>query len=246
MNTSPAKAEKFCLSRRAFVQSHVGLVREGNEDACAVSGVAERVTSWSGLISSENGWALVADGVGGHVAGETASALAIEILRPMMSELRTDEDVQDAVNAADAALFTAMDLRPELRGMGTTIAGVGLRPGGAFSLSAGDSRVYAFKNGTLTQISIDDATKRGHLLQCLGGFQEPVPLFVHTHDLERDATILVCTDGLTNELTDAQIAEILTSRPPDPALALVDAALEAGGHDNVSVVVIEGGPGIAD
>ena len=239
MNTSPATDDKSCSSWRAFVQSHVGLVRDSNEDACAVSAVGERVTSWSGSISRQDGWALIADGVGGHVAGETASALAIEILRPMMPTLQTDEDIQNAVNVADSGLFMAMDMQTELRGMGTTIAGVLLRPGGAIMFNAGDSRIYVFENGTLAQISIDDATKGGHLLQCLGGHQEPVPLFVHTHRLERDATILLCTDGLTDLLTDAQIAAILSGRPVDPALALVNASLQAGGHDNVSVVVVE-------
>ena len=239
MNTSPAKIDESGISWRAFAQSHVGLVRDGNEDACAVSSVAERVTSWSGLISGHDGWALIADGIGGHVAGEIASAMAIEILRPMMPALQTDEDIQSSVNAADAGLFMAMEMRPELRGMGTTIAGALLRPGAAVTFNAGDSRVYLFENGTLTQISVDDATKGGQLLQCLGGFQEPVPLYVHIHQLERDATILLCTDGLTDLVADAQIATILTGRPADPALALVIAALKAGGRDNVSVVVVE-------
>ena len=239
MTTPPAKVDEGGTSWRAFAQSHVGLVRDSNEDCCAVSSVAERVTSWSGLISGHEGWALITDGIGGHAFGEIASALAIEILRPLMPALQTDEDIQNAVNTADAGLFMAMGMRPELRGMGTTIAGVLLRPDGAIAFSAGDSRVYAFEKDTLTQVSIDDATKGGHLLQCLGGFQEPVPLYVHTHQLECAATILLCSDGLTDLLTDAQIAAILTRRPADPALALVNAALEAGGSDNVSVVVVE-------
>ena len=239
MTTSPAKVDEGGTSWKAFAQSHVGLLRDYNEDCCAVSSVAERLTSWSGWISGHDGWALIADGIGGHVAGEIASALAIEILRPMMPALQSDGDIQNAVNAADAGLFMAMEMRPELRGMGTTIAGVLLRPGGAITFNAGDSRVYAFVDDMLTQISVDDAAKGGQLLQCLGGFQEPVPLYVHTHQIERAATMVICSDGLTDLLTDAQIAAILTSRPGDPALALVNAALKAGGHDNVSVVVIE-------
>lgn len=219
--------------------SHCGLVREWNEDSCAVSGVDGRLTSWRGSLSSRDGWALIADGVGGHAAGETASALAVEILRPMMPQLQSDHDIQLAVNAADAALFMAMDLRPELRGMGTTIAGVLLRREGVIAFNAGDSRIYQFVNGMLDQVSIDDATKGGALLQCLGGLQEPVPMFVHTRWINPDAALVICSDGLTDLLTDPMIAETLMRVTADPALALLNAALEAGGHDNVSVIVLD-------
>ena len=229
----PAKAQK------AFVASHVGLLRTLNEDACAVSSATERVTDWTGSISSQDGWALIADGLGGHVAGEIASALAIEIMRPLMSALQTEQDIQDAVNTADAGLFMAMELRPELHGLGTTIAGVLLRPSKAITFNAGDSRCYLFESGALTQVSVDDRTKRGRLLQCLGGFQEPVPMYVHTHPVEGDATILLCSDGLSDLVADDEICSILASRAANPAQALVDAALKAGGNDNVTVVVIE-------
>ena len=226
-------------ARSAFVASHSGLVREWNEDSCAVSGVDGRLTSWRGFLSSRNGWALIADGVGGHVAGETAGALAVEIIRPMMANLQSDHDIQLAVNAADAALFMAMDLRPELRGMGTTIAGVLLRREGVIAFNAGDSRIYQVVNGMLDQVSIDDATKGGALLQCLGGFQEPVPMLVHTRWINPEAALVICSDGLTEMLTDQMIAETLMSGTADPALALLNAALEAGGHDNVSVIVLD-------
>ncbi len=204
-----------------------------------MSGVDGRLTSWRGSLSSRDGWALIADGVGGHAAGETASALAVEILRPMMPQLQSDHDIQLAVNAADAALFMAMDLRPELRGMGTTIAGVLLRREGVIAFNAGDSRIYQFVNGMLDQVSIDDATKGGALLQCLGGLQEPVPMFVHTRWINPDAALVICSDGLTDLLTDPMIAETLMRVTADPALALLNAALEAGGHDNVSVIVLD-------
>jgi len=241
MSTLPTNGDQSAAVRRAFAESHVGLVRDGNEDACAVSSVNERVSTWSGLISTHDGWALLADGVGGHVAGEIASALAIEIMRPLMSALQTDEDIQNAVNEADTGLFMAMEMRPELHGMGTTIAGVLFRQGGAITFSAGDSRAYAFQDGVLAQMSVDDRGKRGCLLQCLGGFQEPVPLFVHTRRVEGNPTILLCTDGLTDLVADDQISAILSGPAANPAQALVDAALNAGGHDNVTVLVVQGG-----
>jgi len=197
------------------------------------------VTDWSGAISSQEGWALICDGLGGHVAGEIASALAIEVMRPLMGSIKRDSDIQDAVNTADQALFLAMEMRPELRGLATTIAGVILRPNSAVSFNCGDTRTYALENGILRQLSVDDISKRGQLLQCLGGFQEPVPLLVHTCRVEPEATLVICSDGLSNVLADEQITAILANRPSDPARALVNAALENGGVDNVSVIVIE-------
>jgi protein phosphatase len=197
------------------------------------------VTEWSGSLSKKDGWALIGDGLGGHVAGEIASALAIEVLRPTMSELKTEQDIQSAVNRADEALFMAMDMRPELRGMGTTIAGFILRPSGALAFNCGDTRAYSLERGVLRQLSVDDVSKRGQLLQCLGGFQEPVPLLVHTCPVGREATLVLCSDGLSNLVGDEQIAAILQVRPSNPALALVNAALAKGGHDNVTVIVIE-------
>jgi serine/threonine protein phosphatase PrpC len=204
-----------------------------------VSGVGGTVVDWTGELVEDGGWALLADGLGGHVAGEVASALAIEVIRPVMPQLRTDDDVHRAVNAADTAIFMAMDMRPELRGMGTTIAGVVLRPDATITFNAGDSRIYALEHGSLTQTSIDDATKGGALLQCLGGYQEPVPIHVHVQRFGPEAAVLLCSDGLTNMLSDDEIASVLASDPDNPASHLVEAGLAAGGHDNVSVIFIQ-------
>jgi PPM family protein phosphatase len=225
--------------RRAFVRSHVGHVRSSNEDRCAVSACKSVVERWQGEIQAEGGWALVADGVGGHVAGEVAAAIAIEVLRPLMPQLRTDDDIQKAVNSADQAIYMAMQMRPDLHGMATTIAGVVLRRDGILAFNAGDSRLYAFHRDRLEQISTDDATRSGALLQCLGGFQEPVPMLVHVRRVQPEAHILICSDGLTDMLPDEQIAGVLRECSPEPAEALVEAALGAGGHDNVSVIVIQ-------
>ena len=214
-------------------------MRSSNEDRCAVSGSEDSLKSWQGELSIDSGWALVADGVGGHVAGEVAASIAIEVLRPMMGQLRGDEDIQQAVNAADRAIMMAMEMRPELRGMATTIAGVVLGPDGILAFNVGDTRVYAFDDGLLEQVSTDDATRNGALLQCLGGFQEPVPLLVHVRRVRPEANMLLCSDGLTDMLQDEQIARVLNENPEQPAQALVRSALTAGGHDNVSVIVIQ-------
>jgi serine/threonine protein phosphatase PrpC len=165
--------------------------------------------------------------------------LAIEVLRPMMPGLKGHGDIQNAVNMADQALFLAMEMRPELRGLATTIAGVILRPNGVVAFNCGDTRIYALNDGTLRQLSVDDTTRSGHLLQCLGGFQEPAPVYVHTCTVDARSTLLICSDGLSNLVADEQIATVLRAMPSNPALALVNAALEHGADDNVSVIVIE-------
>lgn len=224
---------------KVFVASDVGRVRSNNEDRCAVSAAAGFLTDWRGALASEGGWALLADGVGGHVAGEIAATLAIEVMRPLMPGIQADEDIERAVNVADKAIFMAMDMRPELRGLATTITGAVFRPDEVITFNVGDSRAYSFEKGVLRQTSKDDVTSSGRLLQCLGGFQEQVPLLVHKHSVERRAGVLLCSDGLTDLLPDAEIEAVLRRTPDDPARALVDAALAAGGHDNVSVIFVD-------
>lgn len=223
---------------KAFVASDVGKVRSNNQDRCAVSAATGCLTRWRGTLASEGGWALIADGVGGHVAGEVAANLAIEVMRPLMAGMRTDEDVQRAVNAADEAIFMAMDMRPELRGMATTITGAVFQSDRAITFNVGDSRAYSFGNGPLTQTSTDDSTHSGALLQCLGGFQEQVPILVHIRRIEQAADVLLCSDGLTDLVPDAAIEAVLRRAPANLAQALVDAALTAGGHDNISVIAL--------
>jgi PPM family protein phosphatase len=226
------------LARRAFVRSHVGRVRPRNEDSCAVSGSSERLSDWSGNLKQHGGWALLADGLGGHVAGEVASALAIEVMRPMMAQARSEEDIRAAISAADSALYLAMDMQPALQGMGTTIAGVLLAGSSVIAFNVGDSRIYSFNKGALTKISIDDAVAGNRLTQCLGGAQSQTSLTIHVSRPNAGSSQLLCSDGLTDMLSDAEIAAILATTLKNPATSLVEAALEAGGHDNVSIIFI--------
>ena len=226
-------------SVRAFLRSDVGRVRQVNEDRCAVSGSGGITINWSGELNADGGWALLADGMGGHVAGEIAAALAIEVLRPLMPHIHTTEDVQRAVNLADEAIFMAMEMRPELHGMGTTIVGAVTRPGAALTFNVGDSRIYAVESGVLRQTSTDDVTRSGALMQCLGGYAEPVPIHVHTAWIEPNVDILLCSDGVTDMLSDVKIADALGETTDDPADAVVSAALAAGGHDNTSVIILK-------
>ncbi|HEV2747285.1 MAG TPA: protein phosphatase 2C domain-containing protein [Allosphingosinicella sp.] len=227
---------------RCWARTHVGHVREANEDVCAVPGWTSRGDddSWHGAIAGDGGWALVADGMGGHAAGEVASALAVAFLAPLMPTLADAADAAWALAGANAALHEAMARDPALGGMGTTMVGAVLHGDTALVFNLGDSRAYLMTDSRLAQISNDHALG-GHILtRYLGGgtaaaFEPSVARVA----VMPGARLLLCSDGLTNMVGDDGIARLLASGSPDPADALVRAALDAGGVDNVSVVVVE-------
>lgn len=228
-----------------FVQcsaiTHHGLVRERNEDAIAVSAVIELpLTGWTGVLPSAGGWALVADGIGGHAGGEVASRLVIELLRPVMWLLSDRHAVAQALTAASNGLFEAMVRYPELGGMGTTIAGAILQSDRALVFNVGDSCIYLFEAGRLEQISEDHAVDGHTLAQCLGGLHGPsrIDPHVRTVRLPPGSSLLLCSDGLTDMVAHEKIAAILGSDEPDHAFSLFQAALKGGGVDNVSAVAL--------
>ncbi len=224
---------------RIHALSHLGEVRTRNEDAIAIPLADDLIFSWSGEMPLEECWALLADGMGGHIAGEVASELALTVLRPLMPTIRDEDDITRAISDADAALYLAMEMRPELQGMGTTLAGAVFVGHEAIVFNVGDSRAYGFADGRLSQLSVDDAIE-GQLTQCLGGSQDQVPLSPHIvrYPFRPGTLLLLCSDGLTDMVSDAKIAEILSARPANAATRLVLAALQAGGFDNVSVVAL--------
>lgn len=228
---------------KCWAATHVGYKRQSNEDTVEVSSRQsdDTLSRWRGYISNDEGWAIVADGMGGHVAGEIASELAVELLRPVMSRLRDEGDATLAINSANRGLFEAMSRNPALSGMGTTIAAVALRGTEALAFNVGDSRVYLHSGGHLRRLSTDHSVE-GHILtQCLGGSQlQALKPHVQRFTLEPYSKLLICSDGLTDMLSEEEIGEQLSRAVgAHPALRLVRAALKAGGHDNVSVIVIE-------
>lgn len=220
--------------------THPGLVRGNNEDAYLTSGQYPDggVESWEGPLEP-NGWALVADGMGGHAAGEVASDLAVQCLASVLSGLSTLDEVAAAVETTNIALFDTMRLRPELGGMGTTIAGVKFLGSSALIFNAGDSRIYHELGGALRQVSEDHVVGGYMLTKCLGGtsVRAPVEPFATTVAIPRCSRVLLCSDGVTDELSDEIIHRLLQGE--NPAKALVAAALTAGGRDNATAVVLE-------
>jgi protein phosphatase len=233
----------------AALATDVGRVRDHNEDA--------------GLVTPN--LVAVADGMGGHAAGEVASELAIEALRALgdTEDLRP-QDVREAVLDGNRAILESAARNPQQTGMATTLAGLArVMVGGSPHWSVvniGDSRVYRVVDGRLSQVSKDHSEvaelvtlglltpeealvhpARNIVTRCLGRDPvEPVDSWVFPpHAGER---FLLCTDGLTNEIRDPAIARILLDGDDAQAIAdrLVAAAVEAGGRDNVTVVVVLG------
>lgn len=204
----------------------------------------------------------VADGVGGATAGEVASQTAInEIITLEKSRLMTGLDLalRGAVQRANSTLGFLIDCHPELSGMGTTLTAVALSNDGEYVIAnVGDSRTYLYRDGHLRQltrdqsfvqalidrgaISPDEARRhpqRSLVLQALDGRSRTV-METDVHQARVGDRLLLCSDGVSDYLTDEEIALALsTSSCDDAAQRLVAAALASGGQDNVSAVVAD-------
>ncbi len=231
--------------------THVGLVRSGNEDS--VRPLADGSSEDAVVVA-------VADGMGGAVAGEIASRVAIEAATDPGpdSSLSPGERVQ----AGNAAVIEAITEDFRLSGMGTTLTLGYFDPSGVLRVGhIGDSRLYLYRNGALEQLT-DDHTlvaelvamgqiteeqaenhPRRHLVTRVIG-TETIDVDELDFELESGDRILICSDGLTSMLRDTQVAEILrqSTSPSDAAWSLVEAANAAGGVDNTTVAVVDVSP----
>jgi len=224
--------------------THVGLRRELNED------------TYYG--DSELGLWLVADGMGGHEYGEIASALARETI---VRETRQGTPLPQAIRIADEEIIRASRQRKDVLPMGTTIVAARIL-GNRFEVAwVGDSRVYLWHDGKLAQlsqdhsyvqelisqgtISVDQARSHPHrnvVTQALG-VTEPDNLNVETMsgELVPGMQLLLCSDGLTEEVDDRAISQLLSHTEcsaQECVDELVAAALDGGGSDNVTVVLV--------
>lgn len=227
----------------AAARSDIGRVRENNEDAALC---LDHVVA-------------VADGMGGHAGGEVAAALAITLIEAAFTGRSVDELVA-AVRAANRAIAERADTMAGLEGMGTTICAAGaIADGQVAVVNVGDSRAYLFRDGELRQLTDDhsvtgELVRRGELTAAAAaehphrnvltralGVGSTVDVDAALHDLHSGDRLLLCTDGLFNELTADEITSVLGSTPDAAAAAdaLVDIALAHGGHDNVTAVVAD-------
>jgi PPM family protein phosphatase len=233
------------LALRFVARSDVGLVREGNED----SGYAGPF-----LLA-------VADGMGGHAAGEVASSVALSTLATLEDDVPSTElldALAGAVNEANAAISDMVEKHPQLDGMGTTLTAL-LWSGRRLGLvHVGDSRAYLLRGNQIRQITHDHTfvqqlqdegritaeeaavhPQRSLLLRCLDGRSNPEPDLSVREVLLGDR-YLVCSDGLSGVVSDEQLAEALAGDDlATVADTLVELALRAGGPDNITCVVAD-------
>lgn len=235
--------------------SHTGLVRETNEDAVAYVIPADVDPG-----AKRGSLFLVADGMGGHAAGEIASRIAAHTVLRLFYELdgSPPDILSQSFSAADEAIRTQSQAEPEYAGMGTTCTVLAVCDGAAYLAHVGDSRAYLWRDGTLHQISRDhslvaemvqrglltnaeaaQSPQRNIITRALGSDVSAEP-FVFTEGLpvQRGDVFVLCSDGLTDVVDDKKISETIAREPPPEACqALLDAALAAGGPDNISVGV---------
>jgi protein phosphatase len=232
-----------------------GAVRPLNEDSVAF------VAPLNGDPAAAQGsLMLVADGMGGHAAGEVASALASQTVRRVFYECAgsVPQVLGTAFKAAHRAIQDWAAQNPEYKGMGTTCTAIAVRDGQAWLAHIGDSRAYLLRNGILTQLSDDqtliaqwlregkltprqarDSPISNVILQALGANEVIAPIIWSEPLALTPADVLVlCSDGLSGVVPDDVIAERAGRLPPSEACeALIETAIAAGAPDNVSVGV---------
>ncbi|MBT9258033.1 protein phosphatase 2C domain-containing protein [Phycicoccus sp. MAQZ13P-2] len=233
--------------------SDTGAVRRLNEDAVHCG---ERLF-------------VVADGMGGHAAGDVASALTVEVLAELETGVLSGRSVREAVRRANDRVCAHAREHPAAAGLGTTVAGIALLDGERSYWAVfhvGDSRVYAVREGVLHRVTADHSEVQ-ELLDAGSITEEEARVHPARHVITRavgeepapevDLVLVpadtgtrwvLCTDGLTDELADPDLAAVLAAGHPAQMTAdlLVRRALEQGGHDNVTVVVVDEASTAAD
>ncbi len=239
------------MSRRMELRwgatTHTGRVRTGNEDAF-LAGPQLFV---------------VADGMGGHNAGEVASAMAVATLQSgAVNGLNSAAEMQMLIRGANAAIYAASITHSDQRGMGTTVTTLARLNGDNFEVvvaNVGDSRTYLKRGGRFERITIDHSyvqtlvnegvislaearthPRRNIVTRALG-IEADVVVDTQVIEVQHGDRFVLCSDGLVDEADDEEIDTVLYSHdyPQTAAADLVELALEHGGRDNVTVVVVD-------
>ena len=240
-------AEKVKSGMHVHALTDVGRVRKSNQDALVVE---EAMLLYG-----------VADGMGGHNGGETASAGArdglIEALRGKEPSL---DALRDGITKVNADLFKQQAEDEKLSGMGTTLSVIWMSEHFVYLGHVGDSRIYRFREGKLEQMT-DDHSLVGELLRAgyltpeqaenhpnknvilrAVGTEEGIDIDLAVEERKPGDLWLICSDGLHGMVSDKRMEAILGVNAPESAVKLLmDAALAAGGRDNISVVLVQDG-----
>ncbi|MFA6850853.1 MAG: Stp1/IreP family PP2C-type Ser/Thr phosphatase [Selenomonadaceae bacterium] len=231
---------------KAYEATNIGLVRKTNEDS---------------YITIVPNTYIVADGMGGHVAGEIASNILIKTAKDILSKdnLVCDEALLEyVILAANKAILDKVTQNDTYKGMGTTATVFHKSGNRGIWAHVGDSRIYLLHDGDLQQITRDhslvfDLVKNGtitkaeakthpqrNMLTRAVGVDKVLVVDKGSFDLAQDDIILLCTDGLTNMVSEAAIKEILLDKSvANKAACLIEKALDAGGKDNITVIAVD-------
>ena len=237
------------INRQFIGRTDTGMVRSANQD--------------SYYIDPATRFFIVADGMGGHAGGQEASSIATKLISSYLdqeweTEVPSPQLLREALLTANEGIIQDQEQHPERGDMGTTAVLIAFRHDGAWRAHIGDSRLYCLRSAELQQVTEDHtwvarALKMGDidpeqakvhpwrhvLFQCLGRRDlnevEVTPLEANAGDI-----FLLCSDGLTEEVEDETIFEILRSEKSydEKAMALIESAKEAGGSDNITVVLV--------
>lgn len=231
-------------------KTNIGLVRRENQDAFV-----------TGRLSEQRVFAVVCDGMGGANGGSVASEMAVRRVSDRLAAAGGESEIsfgyvfESALAAANIDIYDKAKESPELSGMGTTIVAAVASPDTLCVAHVGDSRAYLLCDGVLKQITRDHSVvqqmiERGQLTQTEARTHPRKNFITRALGVENtvmsDYTeiawhpgdrLLLCTDGLTNMVEDAALEKLLGE--PDAADKLIEAALSAGGNDNITVCLIE-------
>ena len=233
--------------------SDKGRVRDLNEDSFCVHGFHQ---------NQPMGFCILADGMGGHNAGEVASQRTVQFVA---EELLKNEDLKEAprilnraAKSANAKVFAMAKTNQSQHGMGSTLVVACICDDGAYIANVGDSRAYAFRNRELMQITKDHSVveemvangtitrdearlhpQRNIITRAIGADAD-TEADIFEYDYYAGDVLLLCSDGLSSMLTDEEMLQILTRNTDAEAMvnALIDAANERGGRDNITAICI--------
>jgi serine/threonine protein phosphatase PrpC len=231
----------------SFAQTDLGLVREGNEDSALLC---------ANLIA-------VADGMGGHAGGEVASAIAINALsqlQPVLIDEQVDNDSREDLflnitHEIDQKILAESKTQPDLAGMGTTLTALSIFDKNIELLHIGDSRCYRYRDNKLEQLSYDhtvmqelldqgrltpqevfDHPQRSLLTQALMGDSGLDPILI-SFEIKKDDRYLLCSDGLTNVLSDYEISKIIEANEDiNIPQSLITEVRSKGAPDNITII----------
>lgn len=240
---------------RISAKTDVGLTRSVNQDSFSY-----------GEFSQTAIWAVVCDGMGGASAGDVASKVASDLIaeklsksfNPDMNSSSIFNLIKSVAETANLQLYSMANENPDLQGMGTTAVITIVSGGNMYIANAGDSRAYYYcKETGLTQITRDHSVvqamvelgeitpdearnhPRKNIITRALGVEDTIELDFYEQEVSEDGMLLLCSDGLTNYVTDEEIEKIIVNTEFDKlADVLVNSANENGGGDNITVVAV--------